>query len=229
MRQSLNQPKRKRTTLVGNGFVTKTSLARSEKKREIYKLILAQSDIWDACKTCEHFLTVIGPHAAKNSGPYAGMNHPLYYPLLEAIVISYARPFTQNNGLGQLVKKWGGFTNRRHKEAHEKIIRSRNELVAHSDPFVRKVKIEPPGVRKLGDIQSSEIGFSIRGYWFTIMEVEVFHDTARDLAARLLEEVEKNLTSLYGGMDLPAKAFDLQLSKLFRNVPILTQERMSPC
>jgi hypothetical protein len=213
MRQSLNLPKRKWLPLSGDGFATKFSVPRSEKKREIYKLILAQSDIGAAFRTCEHFLTVIGPHAAKSRGRYAGMDHPLYYPLLEAIVISYARPFTPNDKLGQLKKKWGEFGDARFQEAHDKILRARNELVAHSDPFERKVQIKPPGAGKLGAIHSPELGFSICGYWFTVRDVDAFYHTAGDLATRLLAEVEKLLADLYAGMKLPARAFDLRLNE----------------
>jgi hypothetical protein len=213
MRQSLNQPRRKWAPLSGDVFATKFSAPRSEKKREIYKLILAQSDIGDAFRTCDHFLAVIGPRAAKSSGRYAGMDHPLYYPLLEAIVISYARPFTPNDTIGQLKQKWGKFGNAQFQAAHDKILRARNELVAHSDPFARSVRIEPPGARKFGPIQSKEVGFSIRGYWFTVRDVNAFYHTAGDLAARLLAEVEKHLADLYGGMDLPARAFELQLDE----------------
>ena len=214
MRASLSQPKKKWSSLSGDGFVTKFSRCRSEKKREIYKLILAQSDVGDAFRTCEHFLAVIGPHAAKSSSRYAGMDHPLYYPLLEAIVISYARPFTPNDTIGQLQKKWGDFSDPQLQQAHEKILRARNELVAHSDPFARNVKIEPPGARRIGGrIHSADVGFSIRGYWFTVKEVNMFYHAAGDLAARLLAEVEKLLADLYGRMDLPTRAFDLQLDE----------------
>ena len=197
----------------GAGFATKFSALRSEKKHTIYRLILAQSDIGNAFRTCEHFLGVIGPLAAKSSGRYAGMDHPLYYPLLEAIVISYARPFTPNDTIGQLKQKWRKFGNPQFQAAHDKILRARKELVAHSDPFARSVSIVPPGTKKFGIIQSKEVGFSIRGYWFTVRDVNAFYHTAGDLAARLLAEVEKLLADLYGGMDLPARAFDLQLDE----------------
>ena len=213
MRQSSNQVERKWSPFSGDGFATKYSKLRSEKKREIYKLILAQSDIGAACRTCEHFLAVIGPRAAKSSGRYAGMDHPLYRPLLEAIVISYTRPFTGSKTIGKLKQKWGKFGNPQFQAAHDKILGARNELVAHSDRFARSVKIEPPGARKFGTIQSKEVGFSIRGYWFTVRDVNAFYRTAGDLAARLLAEVEKLLADLYGGMDLPARAFDLQLDE----------------
>lgn len=210
MNQPLNAPKKKYTPIKGESFIAKSCLARSEQKRELHKLMLAQCDIDGARKTCEHLLTLIGSHTSAVTGSHAGVDHPLYYPLMEAIVISYARPFVNNDRLGQLKKHWATFSNKRFQTTHVRILAARNELVAHSDPFVRQVKIVPPGAKRF-DNKSKKVGFAINRYMFTLSEIVVLRDAALDVSTRLLAEVERLLDELYADMDLPKNAFTLRL------------------
>jgi hypothetical protein len=78
--------------------LSKPSQGRGGIKRELKKLMLAHSDVHGAYSTCELFLKIFG--SAKAEGPYGGMDDPLYRPLIEAIIISYARPFTENKSFG---------------------------------------------------------------------------------------------------------------------------------
>jgi len=152
-------------------------------------------------------------HAGANRKEYAGMDHPLYNPLVEAIVISYARPFTTNNSLGELKKEWHKFSHPRIQRAHEKLLKARNELIAHSDMLVRNVKIHPPGRSAVKGCNTVGVGYAIRTYSFSIPHVIDFRDTALDLAKRLHATVETLLNELYEGMDLPAKGFDLRFDE----------------
>jgi len=142
------------------------------------------------------------------------MDHPLYGPLVAAIVVSYARPFTDNDGYGVLKKRWWQFDHPKRKEAHELLLKARHELVAHTDIGVRKVKIVPPGPsRFLKGAQSDHVGYAVAGYLFTLSQVRIFQQHTSELGQCLHKEVEVLLNTLYGGMELPKSAFDLRLNE----------------
>jgi hypothetical protein len=194
--------------LSGEGFETKFSHTRAEKKRELQKLMVAHSDIYAAFNTCNHFLSIMIPYSSTKKGAHAALDHPLYNPLLEAIVISYGRPFSSNSSLGALKKKW--LSSPHLQKAHTKLLTARNELIAHSDMFVRQVKIQPPGRSPILNTNIVGVGYAIRTYMFAIPHVQDFYATSGDLAQRLHLAVEALLNELYEGMDLPAKGFDLR-------------------
>jgi len=69
-----------------------------------------------------------------------------YQPLLFGAVVSYARPFTANDGFGALSAKWSKFPTGELQEAHQEIIDYRNTVAAHSDISTNKLHIYPTGV-----------------------------------------------------------------------------------
>ena len=68
-----------------------------------------------------------------------------YQTLLFGAVISYARPFTSNDGFGSLPKKWQKFYSHHLQEKHAEIIEYRNTVAAHSDIKHNKLYIYPRG------------------------------------------------------------------------------------
>ena len=143
-----------------------------------------------------------------------GMNNPLYLPLLEAIIISYSRPFINNDSLGILPKRWSQFEDKKLKEAHDSILKYRNELVAHSDNTVRTIQIFSPNAN-FGPMQKEKKmegpGFAIRTFWIPLGRVQTFYQLCHFQGQRLVKEVMEMLDDLYGGMELPDKAFDLRI------------------
>ena len=111
--------KEKFIPLTSEQFVTKFSEKRSRRKKLFQKLVLAQSDIHSAYTICELFREKVVAGTRPEDTVEVGLNNPLYLPLLQAIVISYARPFTYNDGLGLLPKQWSTFENQQFKKAHE--------------------------------------------------------------------------------------------------------------
>ena len=173
--------------------------ARSKRKEQLYKIIVARSDITAALYASDLMLERVKT-----------MGDPLYYPLYAAAVICYARPFSDNKPLGPLMKHWREFSDHTLQATHDDIIAARNELIAHSDLAARRVEILPPGAR-VADRTSTGVGCKVGSYYFPI---EKFHDvsaTCRDLGGRLDSEVWRQLDALYGGMDLPRRAFPLRL------------------
>lgn len=69
-----------------------------------------------------------------------------YQPLLFGAVVSYARPFTANDGFGALSGRWAKFSSGELQVAHQQIIQYRNTVAAHSDISTNKLHIYPTGV-----------------------------------------------------------------------------------
>src|SRR6267154_1715337 len=94
--------------------------ARSQQKKTLHKFLVARSDIGAALETCKLFKSTV-----------TSFKDDLYYPLFAAIVVCYARPFTNNEPYGALPKKWGAFDNPGMQDTHNRILRARHELIAH--------------------------------------------------------------------------------------------------
>ncbi len=176
---------------------------RSDQKRELYKLIIARSDITAALNVCDLFLKEV-----------KGLDHPLYYPLFCSIVICYARPFTDNRPLGRLPKKWTIFPNARAQWTHNKLISTRNELMAHSDFNIRGVQIIPAGVkhRKINFI-SKGIGVTVKTFYFPLERFRNIRANCLYLGSKLHVAIEEQIEILFGNMDLPNAPFDIRLNE----------------
>lgn len=180
---------------------------RSRRKMELYKMLVARSDIDAARTSAELFLKTVRDIA-----------NELYYPLFTAIVICYARPFTNNAPYGALPNKWAKFPNEDLQDVHDSLMKARNEIVAHSDMSVRKAMIVPPGVviGKLGngkEIKSAGIGAQTNYYLFREHQIREVHTLTRDLGHRLNTEIDRRVAELYDGMELPATPFNLRIDE----------------
>jgi hypothetical protein len=103
------------------------------RKFNAQKLFVATSDIRAATNACQFLIENV-----------KDKNHPLYVPLLTAIIVSYARPFSESRkrGYGELKGKWRKFPNRELQDMHETLLDMRNKVIAHSDSDARKVEIQ---------------------------------------------------------------------------------------
>lgn len=109
-------------------------MSRRKKKLELYKLVVARSDISICWRTCELVLERVSGH-----------EDPLFQPLFYAAVISYGRPFEGNKTTGPLSRHWSDYREPRLREMHRRLMETRHGLVAHSDVDVRTMMIHPPG------------------------------------------------------------------------------------
>jgi hypothetical protein len=173
--------------------------SRSAKKKELYQLAVARSDIKAAMSTCN----LIIQHVRE-------LGSDLYSPLFHAIVIAYARPFTKNRPLGRLPEEWSTFSNPQAQELHDELIKSRDQYIAHSDKEVRKVRIFPHGA-PLGEtgLKSGGVSLTVRTMAFSISWFQDVRSLCLDLGTRLNKRVEDLLTELYAGREMPPKAFEL--------------------
>lgn len=186
---------------------SRQSPARSRQKMELYKLLVARSDIDAARASADLFLKTV-----------RDISNELYYPLFTATVICYARPFTNNEPYGALPKKWAKFSNVKFQDTHDSLMKARNEIVAHSDMSVRKAMIVPSGalIGKLEngkEIKSVGIGAQTNYYLFRENQIRDVYNLTRDLGRRINSEIERKVADLYDGMELPAVAFSLRIDE----------------
>lgn len=178
--------------------------SREQQKTDLYRLIVARSDIGAAQSACELFIEMVDD-----------VNHDLYYPLFTSIVVCYARPFTNNKPYGALPGKWENFEDGKMKSTHDALIKARHELIAHSDMAARKAKIVPPkvviGYMNERELKSSRIGTQTSFYFFTIPMIKDIPRLTTDIGRRLNAEIEHKLEEIYGDMELPQAKFALRL------------------
>ena len=62
--------------------------------------------------------------------------------MLTAIIVLYARPFSQNRGYGPLKGKWRKFNDKELQDIHDTLMNMRDKVIAHSDSDVRKVEVQ---------------------------------------------------------------------------------------
>jgi len=178
--------------------------SRAQRKKNLYQLLIARSDVSAAQSACKLFLSSV-----------KDMGDELYYPLFAAIVVCYVRPFTNNDPFGPLPQKWSKFADGKHQATHNKLVEARHEQIAHSDMTVRKAMIVPPGVLigkwKGKELKSNSIGVQTSFYLFPVAFFQNVWNTAADLNKRLSDEIDAQVEQLYGGMELPTGAFRIRI------------------
>lgn len=169
---------------------------RAATKRELYRLVIARSDVKAALETCDLLLKNV-----------TSLSHELYEPLYFAVVISYSRPFTRNEPAGALKPRWRQFTNSALKEAHDRLLEARNKIVAHSDH--RAVKIAPRGYPVPGfkGARFARTGVFVASTYYQVGWFKTVRAVCLDLGRRLDAECKSLLSELYDGRQLPPDAF----------------------
>jgi len=187
------------------------SVARSRKKRELYRLALAALDVTAAENYCNELIESI--NWKKETIPFH-----LTEAFSSAVVIAYARPFvkTRNpNSVGILPNKWHIFSNPNLQSTHETMLRLRDDLYAHSDAAMTPMTIIPAGVmmRLVGrraPRTSWQLGRRAIPPQTTILN---FRNVCHDLRQRLEDAVSSAIEDLYGNMELPRAEFRLRFDE----------------
>ena len=172
---------------------------KTQREKEFYKIVIARSDITNAMRLCDLFLRVV-----------SDIQNPFYFALQDAIVTSYARPFSRNKPFGSLTDKWKEFGDLQQSDLHNRLVGMRNQSVAHSDMSVRRVYIRPPGtaIEALND-KNEAFGVEIENQYLEINDIRLIQLLCRELGSRLNVEVDKELEEIYGQMSLPPEAIQL--------------------
>src|SRR6266516_2475776 len=66
---------------------------------------------------------------------------PLHIPLLCSICVTYARPFTDNDGVGRISSKFVRFSDKKLQNTHDLLWDARRRFYAHSDATVTAVSL----------------------------------------------------------------------------------------
>jgi hypothetical protein len=152
-------------------------------------------------------------HAARETALLADANvrdlsSRLWRPLHDAIVVSYARPFTQNNVHGSLPKRFATFDDRLRQRLHDDILELRDRQVAHSDGDMRQVVIIPAGVSYFGRIAES----TNHAVSDSVFEPDWFAAIAGHcqlLGVDLFAELRSELNRIFDRPDTPRYPFDV--------------------
>jgi hypothetical protein len=184
----------------GSFVILARSRSRAEKKKELYRLALADLDMRSVSFACNEFMNLLD-NWSQSHIPYAVSD-----AFIASMVICYSRPFTESRRgqIGRLKRTWGEFDNHTFQAAHDEMLRLRNEIFAHRDPAFNKMSIIPP----LYKVADSEGTSPLASYTFHFQRiapsvVETFRQTALNLQERLQERITTLLGELYAGMDLP--------------------------
>ncbi len=179
---------------------------RSHQKRDLYRLLIARSDMHASLNACNLILNNIKSIKDEN-----------LYPLTTSVVVCYSRPFTANKPYGALPKRWSKFDNPKYQTTHDRLLQARHELFAHSDMNVRKAQIVPQNVSFAmeggRELRSPEIGIQVT---YTLFEIDFFRivkETNLDIGMRMQDEIDKLLIDLYADMELPNTVFDLRVDE----------------
>ncbi len=180
---------------------------RSQQKKNLYRLLMARSDIMAALNACD--LILINVDSLKDE---------LLYPLTTAVVVCYTRPFTDNKPYGSLPERYSKFDNPRFKIVHESLIKARHETFAHSDMNVRNAMIVPPNMsfgktNKGVELTSPFVGVQVSYHlWLPDFFTDV-RTTILALGSRLQKEIEELKDCLYSGMELPNEPFTIRIDE----------------
>lgn len=180
--------------------------ARSRQKRDLYQLLVARSDMIASLRATDLVIKNI-----------KSINDDRLYPLTTSVVVCYSRPFTANKPYGSLPNRWSKFGNPQYQATHDRLLKARHELFAHSDINARKVLIIPPNVPLVSHegkkLKSPIIGTQVT---YTLFELDFFNlvrETNLDIGRRMQDEIDKIIIDLYDNMDLPNKEFRLSVDE----------------
>ncbi len=126
-------------------------------------------------------------------------------------VITYARPFTKTKGVGRLSAKYERFSDKELQLTHELIMEQRREHIAHNDSRTGKVTIVPAGQQGApGQPPAQETSFVASRRKISHPLMRKVHSTLKDCQVRLAQNVQDELTDLYGpDVAMPDFRFDL--------------------
>lgn len=192
--------------MVNYSIPTKQPPARSQQKRDLYRLLVARSDMNASLRAADLIIKNVKSIKDRN-----------LYPLTTSVIVCYARPFTANKPYGSLPNKWSKFDNSRYQTTHDKLLQARHELFAHSDMNVRKVLIVPPNATLIShgghEWKSPEIATEVSYTLFGLDFFKIVRETNIDIGRRMQDEIDKLIIDLYENMELPNKAFNLRVDE----------------
>jgi len=166
-------------------------------KKTLWKLAHARQAMANVLATCDFYLK----HIARD-------DHPMHVPLLCSICVTYARPFTDNAGVGMISSRFTRHSNTRLQKTHDILWRSRKEFYAHSDATVT-AKLTSGKIHPIQPIdviisrRATQDGFLL-SFGYHLHELRLrgvvipdVRDLCRELDSRLQHEIQATMDQLF--------------------------------
>ena len=163
-------------------------------KKHLMKLAIAHQDMQAALATCDFILS--NEQKIKDR---------LLDSLKTAIIICYARPFTDNEQLGALSSGYAHFDDTKHMQIHQNLLEARKKTYAHSDLSARKVTIHPPNNEN--EFFSISVGF-LELANFMIKDVK---DVIMELDKKISKDIVDVMKKLFGAEGIPKDSIELKI------------------
>ena len=166
-------------------------------KKTLWKLAHARQAMSHVLATCDFYLKHI-----------ASDHDPMHVPLLCSICIMYARPFTDNTGVGMISSRFARHSDPRLQKTHDMLLRSRSEFYAHSDATLtaKTTSGKISGIQPIDVIISQQptpngalfsFGYELHELRLRGLVVPDIRDLCRELDSRLQYEIQVTLDHLF--------------------------------
>jgi hypothetical protein len=186
-------------------LVSQRTRSRKKQKLDFYRLALADKDIRTALYTCDAFIELIRRWQEPK------LPYEVSEAFFAAILVSYSRPFTENNFPGVLPKRWRRFAGKALQGTHDEMLKNRHSLFAHTDAEIHRMTIIPDGClpKSIGP-KPPQTAYMIRGVVLQPESVVRYRAVCADPQERLEKASQQALADLYGGMELPNREFSMR-------------------
>lgn len=171
-------------------------------KSEFIRLVYASNDIRSARETFE--LIVDGAYTSEQ---------PITQSLLAGAIVSYAKPFIGNSEYGSLQGKIARITEMELHKMHNRLVQSRNKIIAHNDKDHVEIVIIPPGSIFSVNQQElivEEISYAVKSSSMLVEEVHTCIALCNFFEARLLSRIVEIKDSVFEKETLPKAPFVLK-------------------
>lgn len=162
-------------------------MSNLKQRAELCKLIIARDSMTTVAEASGLALALKIDHT-----------HQLYKPLHDTIVSSYGRAFTEMQPLGYLPKKWSKFNDDEFKKTHRMLMYYRNKNVGHTDFIKGRVVIYAKGSKREDGSIAKNVQYSVLFQSFAATELIAVQKLAGNVAGRLIVEIDRLMTQLYG-------------------------------
>lgn len=181
-------------------YITPHDSRRDHMKRQLCRLIMADSDFNNAYRATQYFRQEVK----------GDMKHPLFLTFQDSIIITYGRPFTSNDFFGPLPSSWSKFSDLVLKQTHDMLMDARDKRVAHNDRDSWHITIQPKGHKLIGEYgRAADTGFEISHFTFSPESFENIEALCLDLQVRVHAEVRRLLDILFPPTDTPGSQVEL--------------------
>jgi hypothetical protein len=124
---------------------------------------------------------------------------PVSWAFHQAVVVSYARPFTSNRSVGALGAKWEKFSDPHLQETHRLVIQQRDEVVAHAELRWRPLVLVDRNTRLPSGVITANPAIVGLRPWLEPVSYAAVHRLCLDLLPRLTAAFNQEFLALYPG------------------------------